>query len=367
MKKLKSETPSSFGCEVALRLDQNVAKELDTHMRQDSRKEQMAFGLAALSRTAEGSLLNLTELPLPGAEDLSEQSAVGVSPTRQFQSYVYLRAFQTKKAIVEFHTHPGSSTPEFSGIDDRHAQSNALYISRKLPEPVTLALVVGNNRFNSFNGVVYDRAHAAFRGLDRFEVLGRPSETRLFGELTKFRPGELDPRFDRQNRIPGWNQHGIENQRIAIVGVGGNGAQLFQTLLSIGAGRGGFIALFDPQRVDRSNLPRIPYAFEEHVGNPKVAVAAHYAGCKSARTPIYPFPCSVAENAAKERLKMATVIFGCGDNDGVRKELNEVAIRYSIPFIDLGCDIQTNGDSVNAGGQVRAVFPGENACLVCCG
>jgi molybdopterin/thiamine biosynthesis adenylyltransferase len=366
MKRLTRDTPSSFGRELCLRLSRKLAEALNIHMRSDPAMEQMAFGLASVSRTAEGTLLYLTQLLFPDRADLKKQTAVSVCPTREFQGLVYFCARESKKAIVEFHSHPGAQAPEFSSIDDTNARENAQYISRKLPEPVTLAMVVSNNRFDALDGLAYDRHREEFRQLDRLEILGRPSEVRYIGEPADVRGAEINPTFDRQKRIPGWNQRQLERQRILIGALGGNGAHVFQTSLSIGAGRQGFIALADPQLVEESNLPRLPYAFAEHLGTPKVTVAAQYAGRKSPSTPVYPYPCSLAEKAVQDRLKMATVIFGCGDNDGLRKELNELAIRYGIPYIDLGCDIQTNGDTVTAGGQVRLVLPGDNACLVCC-
>ena len=350
-----------------MRLTSSTARVLHTHMRQDAHNEQMAFGLAAQARTAEGTLLIVNELLLPDKADLCEQSAVGVCPTAGFQAFVYWRAYQSRKAIVEFHSHPGEGVPDFSGTDDHYARQNGDYIRRKLPEPVTLVLIVGNNRFDAFNGMAYDRYLREFRQADRFEILGRPSELIVLGELAEHRFPDNDPAYHRQMLIPGWNQTGLEGQRIAIAGMGGNGAPLFQTLASIGAGRQGWITVVDPDLIEDSNLPRVPYAFSEHRGTPKVTVAAQYAGRKTPGTPVYPYACSITEKAAQDRLKAATVIFGCGDNDGMRKGANELAVRYGIPYIDLGCDIQTEEEAVVAGGQVRVVLPGETACLVCCG
>jgi len=227
-------------------------------------------------------------------------------------------------------------------------------------------MVAGNNRFDAFDGVVYDRHGRQFRTLDRFEILGRPTELNVFGQPATRSVGENDGRFDRQKRIPGWNQEGLERQRMGTIGVGGNGAHLLETLLGIGAGRQGFVAIVDDDSVEASNLPRIPCACPEHVRTPKVSVAVQYAGRKSPGTPVFPFPCRFAEQAVQSRMKMATVLFYAGDNDGGRKELNEFAVRYGIPLIDLGCDIQVSEHKVVAGGQVRTVLPGHNACLVCC-
>lgn len=367
MKLAHATRASSFGREVTLRLGRKEADALCTHMRQDSRIEQMAFGLASLARTPRGTILIVNELILPGSADLSKQSASGVCPSKEFQSFVYFRALQRGWIIVEFHTHPGGSRPHFSGTDDSYGNLNAEYIRRKLPEPITLALVVGNNTFDSFDGVIYDRSVQLFKGIDRLEILGRPSEIRRLQGSCDESPDEAESRFDRQVRIPGWNQRGLEQQRIAVVGLGGNGAQVFHTLIGIGAGLRGGIVLIDSDSVETSNLPRIPYASSEHVGTPKVTVAAQYAGHKSPSTPVYAFPCDANEKAAVDRIKASTVIFGCGDNDGLRKEQNELAVRYRIPYFDLGCDIQTGKDGVVAGGQIRVVLPGANACLVCCG
>jgi len=196
-------------------------------------------------------------------------------------------------------------------------------------------------------------------------VLGRPSDLHAIGEPTNTVQNHNEE-FDRQRRIPGWNQTDLERQRIGIIGAGGNGAHLIQSLVSIGAARQGFIAIADHDLVEYSNLPRIPYACSEHVGTPKVNSAVCFAAKKSPGTPIYPFPCTFAEVAVLQRMKQATVLFYCGDSHGGRKEVNEFALRYAIPLIDLACDIQVSKNTVVAGGHVRIVLPGENACLVCC-
>ncbi|MCZ6652356.1 MAG: ThiF family adenylyltransferase [Planctomycetota bacterium] len=326
----------------------------------------MAFGLAYQATTGEGTLFLVNELILPDKADLSEQSAGGVCPTRQFQSYVYFRAQQTGTSIVEFHTHPGAGVPRFSGIDEAYAHPNAEYIGRKLRESATLVMIVGNNRFDSFDGVVYDRQLQQFRQLDRLEFLGRPSEIRPIGEAAHQPSDGRGGMFDRQQRIPGWNQLCLERERVGIFGGGGNGATLFETLIGIGVGRQGFIVMVDDDLIEESNLPRIPYAFTEHTGTPKVAVAVQYAGRKSPSTPVFAFPCRFNEQPVLDRMKMATVLFYCGDNDGGRKEANAFAVQYCIPLIEMGCDIQVTEKTVIAGGQVRVVLPGQNACLVCC-
>lgn len=363
MKRMQGNYDSSLGRECIVRTTRLVGQILQQHMRQNRRNEQMAFGLGRGATTATGTLFLIEELILPDKDDLSMQSAGAVCPTQEFQGYVYFRAQQTGACIFEFHTHPGRGVPRFSGIDEIHAYPNGDYIRDKLPQTTTLVMIVGNNCFDAFDGVVYDRVRRQFRQLDCFEILGRPSEIFQIGNDTEI---VVDESFDRQQRIPGWNQSGLEHQRIGIIGVGGNGAHVFQTLVGIGAGRQGFLVLADPDLVETTNLPRLPYSFIDQVGTPKVAAAVQYAGRKAPGTPVHPYPCAFEEEAVQNRMKLSTVLFFCGHNDGGRKVANEFAVRYGIPLIETGCDVKNTPETVEAGGQVRLVLPGENACLVCC-
>ena len=353
--------------EITLRMTRATADGLALHMRKDRRKEQMAFGLATQTVTEEGILFLMDHLFIPDVGDLADQTIAGVCPERLFLGIVYMMAQQFNRSIVDIHTHPGSGRPRFSSTDKQFGIQNAEYIANHFPDPITLLMVVGNNRFDTFDGMVFDRHRREFTPLARWETLGRPSTIFVFGRDAAAPVNTPTALFDRQRRIPGWNQEGLELQRIGILGVGGNGAPLVQLLAGIGAGRQGFIAIADPDRIEPSNLPRIPYACEEHVGASKVTVAADYIHRKSPGTSVFPFAKRFNDAAVLQRMKMATVLFYCGDNHGGRKEANDLAVRYGIPMIDLGCDIQVSKENVVAGGQVRLVLPGETACLVCCG
>ncbi|MCK4873276.1 MAG: ThiF family adenylyltransferase [Phycisphaerales bacterium] len=233
-----------------------------------------------------------------------------------------------------------------------------------------------------------------YRTIDRIEILGRGMELRE----TKARreavgkKGELSERFARQRLVPGWEQECLAKQRIVIVGAGGNGAPLYQTLLSLGAGSEGWLAVVDPDVIEASNLPRIPYATTDVVaetgaasaqdlaglvgvggvgvvgvvGVGKVEMAARYARVRAPGTRVLTYAVEAADEAVLARIKEATLLIGAADNDGVRELLNECSVRYLIPYIDLGCDIQVDDAGWIVGGQVRVVIPGETACLLCC-
>lgn len=101
------------------------------------------------------------------------------------------------------------------------------------------------------------------------------------------------------------------------------------------------------------------------MGTPKATAAAQLVGRKAPGTPVFALPCKVTDPLAVEHLKGCHVVFGCGDNDGVRQVLNDLAVRCLVPLIDLGCDVQVDEDGFQAGGQARVVIAGDMSCLVC--
>lgn len=174
-------------------------------------------------------------------------------------------------------------------------------------------------------------------------------------------------RFDRQRRLPSWDQESLERARIAFVGAGGNGSHAFQLTVLAGGGRRGHIVLIDHDRVESSNLNRIPYATMADLGRWKVDVAASYARRSDPIYPVQVVRSRVESEEAIRALWAADIIFGCGDNDGVRALLNRHALNAASAYIDLGCGVRLEPTGTHCGGQVAVVTPGTGGCLRCNG
>lgn len=355
---------STLGLSVTVRFTTGLFDRVRDHLLADPHNEQFAFVLMAQSKTADGTVFIAKDLFLPDRKDLASQSAGGVSPTKRFQQFVYFAAQQRGLSIFDVHTHPHDGVPTFSGTDETHAFRNARYIRDRFPDPITHGMIVFGRDVTGHDAVVYDRTHDAFRTMTRIEILGDRLEIRQTGRQPS--SDETDAQFARQALIPGWEQQQLAQQRVAIVGAGGNGSQIFQTLLSLGIGSEEWLAIIDPDIVEQSNLPRIPYSYPDCCGEAKVDVAARCAARKAPKARVLPYKSSVTDPGVQRRIKGATLLIGAADNDGVRAVLNELSVRYLIPYIDLGCDLQFEGDRIVAGGQVRVVIPGLNACMVCC-
>ena len=60
-------------------------------------------------------------------------------------------------------------------------------------------------------------------------------------------------RFDRQLRLPGWNQKALKDSTVLIVGIGGLGTEIAKNLAMAGVG---IIHLIDLDIIEYSNLNR---------------------------------------------------------------------------------------------------------------
>jgi molybdopterin/thiamine biosynthesis adenylyltransferase len=353
-----------MGKKHVLRIVQAAFEQLRKAFHANPQNESQAFCLCSIAETPEVRLYQVTNLILPEAPELANQSSVSVEPTREFQANVYGMANDLGRSVFDFHNHPWSENPHLSSIDLHHGTRNAKYVSGHFPSPSTMGMVVFGGSMRGFEGRVWDREAGCFRPIKEIEVLGSPM-TILDG--TPNGSLALDETYVRQQMIPGWVQDRLERLKVFIAGLGGNGSLVFAALLALGVGKRGWLRACDPDGIEQSNLPRIPYAFPEDVGKPKAAVAQAYAARKASTTPVLCYHDSIQSEAMKVVAKEAHLLIGAGDNDTVRKILNALSVRYLIPYLDLGTEIIPTDSSCEAAGQVRAVLPGSSGCLICSG
>lgn len=251
---------------------------------------------------------------VPDPEELRNQSSVSIEPTHKFQAMVYGLAHQTGLDVGDEHTHPFTEVPRFSGIDDHHGQRNALYLSERLPGPATMLMTVFGRDLKHFQAQVWNRLQGRFEPVERLEIVGSPLEI-LCENNQPTQVGE-DP-YARHRIIPGWEQGRLERLKVFVVGLGGNGAPVWQSLVSLGVGQnGGWLKACDGDCVEASNLPRIPYAFAEDIGKPKAIMAQRYARRKAPELDAICYQDSIASESMQEMAKEANLIIGTVDNDG---------------------------------------------------
>lgn len=336
------------------------------HLAKAGEDESFSYGLFSKAENAASNIYICKQQVLPDDSELKNQTTVSIEPDRQYQMFAYNLAYDQGLIIMDTHTHPFSSMARFSGIDDHYGIENAKYIAEKFPESVTMGMIVFGKGFDNFEARIWDREKQKFEPVNRIEILGSP--TTILTNKKKSKRNNCDSQYVRHQIIPNWNQDLLKDLKVALCGLGGNGALVFDGLLSLGIGsRNGWIKACDPDILEESNLPRIPYTYPEEVGRPKAEIAQVHADYRAPHLNVQCYENGVEDEEMREIIKEANIIIGAIDNDGARQHLNEIASRYMIPFLDLGTEIIPENDTYEAVGQVQAFVPGQTGCLVCSG
>src|SRR5258706_15167955 len=80
-----------------------------------------------------------------------------------------------------------------------------------------------------------------------------------------------EDRYHRQTLIDWWDQQRVRDTRILVIGAGALGNEILKLLALIGSG---WTLVYDPDRIERSNLSRSVLFRETDEGGHKAEVAA---------------------------------------------------------------------------------------------
>lgn len=341
-------------------------RRLINHLAKAGEDESFVFTLLSKAQSPDCTIYICKQLLLPDDNELTNQSCVSIEPDQTYQAIAYGLAYDQGLSIIDIHTHPFSSNAHFSSIDDSYGIENAKYIAKNFPESTTMGMIVFGKGYDNFEARIWNREIGEFEPVTRIEVLGSP--TNILTVNSNSVPIVIDDPYARHRIIPGWQQGLLEDLKVFICGLGGNGSLVFDSLLALGIGsRDGWIKACDPDTLEASNLPRIPYAYPEEVGMPKAQIAQIHADNRTPGLNVHCYAESVESENMKDVTKEANIIIGAIDNDGARQIINGLAARYMVPYLDLGTEIIPNGSAYEAIGQVQTFVPGKTGCLVCSG
>ncbi len=173
-----------------------------------------------------------------------------------------------------------------------------------------------------------------------------------------------DDRFSRQSFLGAGAQRAIERRTVAVVGLCGGGSHIVQQLAHVGFKK---FVLYDPDRVDKSNLNRLVGAtYRDAVrGILKVKLGKRVILAVRPSDAVEAYGCRWQDNPPP--LRKADIIVSCVDSFAQRRDLEACARRYIIPYVDVGIDVYTRpGEAPQLGGQVILSLPGC-PCLTCLG
>jgi sulfur-carrier protein adenylyltransferase/sulfurtransferase len=164
----------------------------------------------------------------------------------------------------------------------------------------------------------------------------------------------LDDRYHRQSLIAWWDQARVARTRVLVIGAGALGNEILKLLSLIGVGA---TLVYDPDRIERSNLSRSVLFRQTDEGLHKAEVAVRrmaeingdargHARCEN-----------VIAAAGLGVFLWADVVIGAVDNREARVFINSACARTRRTWVD--------GAIEGLSGIVRVFSPHSGACYEC--
>lgn len=148
----------------------------------------------------------------------------------------------------------------------------------------------------------------------------------------------------------------LQDARVAIVGMGALGTVLANHMVRSGVG---FVRFIDRDFVEKSNLQRqMLYDEADAAGSaPKAEAGAARLRAANSGVTIEPVVTDLNWSNAEDLLKDVHLILDGTDNFAVRFLINDVSVKYGIPWI--------YGGAVSSRGVCLTIVPDETPCLRC--
>ena len=284
-----------------------------------------------------------------------------------------------KLAYLAVHNHGGEESVSFSGVD---------LASHERGYPALVDVLQGQ----PVGGLVF--AKHAVAGDLWLPSGGRAvlREGRVIGgSIERLYPNPppvpigAGPTYDRQARLFGdKGQSLLKGAKVGIIGAGGVGALLGSYMARLGVGH---IIAVDPDRIDITNLPRVPGAtrfdartlltsggrpkwlqeFGRRISARKVHImrrVAHRANWDIRFEGIFG---DVVDDAIAMRFRDCDFLFLAADTHQSRLVFNTLVHQYLIPGVQVGSKVSVDnitGDIIDVFSVVRPVLP-DTGCLWC--
>ncbi len=329
---------------------EHILDPLMRHLLGGGELERAAIGFLGISPRRGGELLLRDWQGVPSSEYLI-QLPYHLEVRPDFWARHAKRARFSGEGLLIAHAHPHSpGQPDFSLSDDA-GEKLLVPKLRARTDGAVISMVVGPEgiRVRMLN----DAGEAWFPVTVGNDEPTRPTEAEVA-------PIEA---FDRQVRFLGrQGQDMLMKSEVAVIGAGGTGSHVIEQLTRLGVGQ---ITVFDPDRIEASNVSRIigSNALDAKLHRQKVKIMRRTVRKVGGPTRMTAIAADVTRSGLAKSLINADVIVGATDTQLSRSVLNAIAYQYYVPVIDIGVELQAGGAS---GGRVTWLRPGL-PCLWCRG
>lgn len=309
--------------------------------------------------TPAGLVLTIVRLEEPTKGDLN--SEVGnVAIDEQYSLRMALSAEKHGYGVGVIHSHPEDCRTHPSSIDDDMDSYYADYFSSFAPNRPYTSLIFSRGADGELHGTGRVYWEGRWHSVERFAIEGFHVfvDDRIGLSAQTPRVARLASAFGSQAADR------LANATVAIVGAGGTGSPAVEVLARSGVGH---IITIDPDTFSESNLERVHGSAEAdcELSAAKVSIAARHVASINSRTRVTAIRGALPQPGVMDELIHADIVLGCTDQHHSRLALSDAALRYILPTIDVGVDLE--GADGRITGQVIQLVRmfSEDPCALC--
>lgn len=163
-----------------------------------------------------------------------------------------------------------------------------------------------------------------------------------------------EDRYHRQTLIGWWDQERVRKTRVLVIGAGALGNEILKLLALIGCG---YTLVYDPDRIERSNLSRTVLFREADEGQGKADVAVRRMREINGDVRAHAIADNVLVRGGLGVFAWADVVIGAVDNREARVFINSACARVGKKWVDGAIEAFS--------GVVRVFDPANGACYEC--
>ena len=360
---------------VRIRFPQAAFARLRDGLLRDPRNEAFALLFGRREAVAGCTVIRVIQTHFPVDRDYENRS---IAHLRLRREYVYDRLVEMQASteadtVIDVHTHPFSARGAmFSGQDDADETAFYRWLTDTLNDVHYASIVLSQTDYSarlwlrSDNRIFHEQAsvlaQTAVEQWPNAAEPGPPDE-----RMTAMDPSEgflarsvLALGLDALTQI-------VHDQQIAVIGVGGLGSAIAENLVHSGFHH---IHLVDHDWVEPTNLNRIvgASAADARSKRPKVQVVGEHLRRINPEALIEAHPSAIEDEGLLPALAQCDWHLLATDNHASRFAAQRIALRFGIPLISAGVNIQVaHGQIEDMSGEVITARWGDGFCLSCLG
>ncbi len=268
--------------------------------------------------------------------------------------------------IIDVHTHPFSKDKVmFSGVDDHDEKTFKRFLNENFDDIHYASIVFSQQEYSARKWEISKKNKIFYKNVIIKTQLFDESVTssdmpQVYDEINEkmFNRGVLALGLKTLKSI-------TSNQIITIVGVGGTGSVVAESLVHMGFSH---INLIDNDKLEISNMNRIVGAYyQDAVQNRyKVDAISEHLLKINPILKVNTYKNDVYDDVIEPVLAASNWIIMATDNHSSRFRAQNIAFKYYVPYISLGVNITVeDGIITDESGEIITVRMGDRVCLKC--